>query len=270
MTVPKSLPNFRDLGGLPCEDGRVIVPGKLYRTPKLWTKGLKKTERAETETFLDSLHIDTVLDFRSEPEYREKPDYVPKGAQHFNVPFFAKGEVDRIIVTRRSVARMLALRGERIGLLKEEKLESYRIMPYSNRQIALRALFDAMDRGDTIAFHCTEGKDRTGFAAYVLERCLGRSEADAREQYLASNDSMDDATDRQAKVLGALHFPQALIDALHYVEHCHDELLDLSLDAVLEQYASLDDYLLQVYGVTEDRKAKWRETYTQEDHFVVE
>lgn len=263
VNAPKALPNFRDLGGLPCEDGRVIVPGKLYRTPKLWTKKLKKQEKAETEKFLDDLHINTVLDFRSEPEYKEKPDYVPKGAQHFNVPFFAKGEVDRIIVTRKSVARMLALRGKRIRLLVDEKHESYRIMPYSNGQIALKALFEALDRGDTIAFHCTEGKDRTGFAAYVLERCLGRSDAAAREEYLASNRSMDDATDEQARVLGALHFPQALIDALHYVEHCHNELLDMTMDAILEHYASLDDYLLQVYGVTEARKAKWRETYTQ-------
>lgn len=263
LNTPNALPNFRDLGGLPCEDGRVIVPGKLYRTPKLWTKKLRKKEKAETEQFLDDLHIDTVLDFRSEPEYKEKPDYVPKGAQHFNVPFFRKGEVERIIVTRKSVAHMLALRGDRIPLLVEDKYESYRIMPYSNGQIALKALFAAMDRGDTIAFHCTEGKDRTGFAAYVLERCLGRSDAAARKEYLASNRSMDGVTDYQAKVLGALHFPQALIDALHYVEHCHNELLDLSLNAVLERYDSLDDYLLQVYGVTEERKAKWRETYTK-------
>lgn len=263
MQPPKSLPNFRDLGGLPCEDGREIREGKLYRTPKLRTQYLKRDDKKATEEFLDALQLDTVLDFRSVPEVREQPDYVPKGATYYNAPFFDVGEVDRIIVTRRSVWRMLCLRGGRIPLLVEDKHESYRIMPYSNGQIALKTLFEALDRGDTIAFHCTEGKDRTGFAAYVLEHCLGRSDEAAREEYLASNDTMDDATDYQAKVLGRMHFPQELIDALNYVEHCHDELLDLALDAILARYDSLDDYLLQVYGVTEERRQKWRDTYTK-------
>lgn len=179
-TVPKSLPNFRDLGGLPCEDGRVIKAGKLYRTPMLRPKGHSRRERAKTLSFLDALDLDTVLDFRSRAEYTEKPDYCPPGVRHLEVSFFKDGEVDRIIVTRRSVRRMLTLRGDRIPLLIEDKEESYRIMPFSNDKVALTALFEAMDRGDTIAFHCTEGKDRTGFAAYILELCLGRPEADAR------------------------------------------------------------------------------------------
>ena len=253
VDAPTELSNFRDLGGLVCEDGRTIVPGKIYRTPVL--RGSK--------AFLDGLQLDTVLDFRSVAEVREKPDALPRGVKYYNVPFFGKGEVDRIIVTRRSVRRMLTLRGDRIPLLVEDKLESYRIMPYSNGQIALKALFEALDRGDTIAFHCTEGKDRTGFAAYVLERCLGRSDADARAEYLKSNNSMEGKIKKQEKLLHALHFPQELIDALNYVEHCHEELLDLSLEAILERYDSLDDFLLAEYGVTEERKQNWRETYTK-------
>lgn len=262
-TVPKSLPNFRDLGGLPCEDGRVIKAGKLYRTPMLRPKGHSRRERAKTLSFLDALDLDTILDFRSRAEYTEKPDYCPPGARHVEVSFFKDGEVDRIIVTRRSVRRMLTLRGDRIPLLIEDKEESYRIMPFSNDKVALTALFEAMDRGDTIAFHCTEGKDRTGFAAYILELCLGRPEADARAEYLKSNEPMMKKIKRQEHFFRLILMPKELMEAMRYVELCHEELLDLSLAAILEQYDSVDAYLEAEYGVTESRKEQWRNTYCE-------
>lgn len=262
-TVPKSLPNFRDLGGLPCEDGRVIRPGKLYRTPALRPKGLSRRERAKTLAFIDALKLDTVLDFRSRAEYKEKPDYCPPGVRHLEVPFFADGQVDRIIVTRRSVARMLTLRGNRIPLLVEEKWESYRVMPFSNGKVALTALFEAMDRGDTIAFHCTEGKDRTGFAAYVLERCLGRSDEAARVEYLKSNGPMEQQIARQERFFRLIRMPKELMEAMNYVEHCHEELLDLSLAAIHEKYDSLEAYLEAEFGVTGARMEKWRNDYCE-------
>lgn len=261
--IPKSLPNFRDLGGLPCEDGRVIKPGKLYRTPILRPKGLSRRERAKTVAFLDALELDTILDLRSRAEYTEKPDYCPPGVRHLEVPSFEDGQVDRIIVTRRSVRRMLMLRGKKIPLLVEEKLESYRVMPFSNGQVALKALFEALDRGDTIAFHCTEGKDRTGFMAYILEHCLGRSDEAAYEEYLKSNVPMEEKIARQERFFRFILMPKELMEAMNYVEHCHTELLDLSIETILERYPSVDAYLEAEFGVTEERKAQWRNTYCE-------
>ena len=72
--------NFRDLGGIVLENGRVIKDGMIFRSGELF--GLSDGDKAE----LDKLGIDYIFDLRGYDEVEYKPDYIPRGAVYRNVP----------------------------------------------------------------------------------------------------------------------------------------------------------------------------------------
>lgn len=243
--------NFRDLGGLRCSDGRKIKSGMIFRSPVLNTKS------AEDIAFLESLKLDCIVDFRSEEEIKARPDPIIKNCKYISVPAFDGKKYKYIVVSNKGKIRCLTLRGKRIGELKQNKLDSYAEMPFSP---AYKTIFALMDEGKRFDFHCTEGKDRTGICAALIELALGRSESDIMAEYLRSEQFRPHKDRSWLKYIG---IPKQLIEDISFCESTHEELLRLAYDTVLKKYGSLDEYLEKEYNITEQRRAKWCEIYTE-------
>lgn len=244
--------NFRDLGSLSCPGGRVIKAGKIYRAPKLVPK-----TRADKE-YIASLGLNSVIDLRSFEEAQESPDILPEGVKYLFAPALKEGVYPHIIVTK--TAKRLCLKEDRAAAvcLYEEKRRSYREMPFAKD--AYSTVFECLDRGETLLFHCTEGKDRTGIAAALVELALGRTREQATEEYLRSNILRPGKNRKPLRLLG---FSRELINAINYAEHTHRELLESSFDEMIKHSGSIKDFLAQFYGITEERTALWREIYTE-------
>lgn len=243
------LTNFRDLGGLICADGSMIAPGKIYRS------AVMKNIDDEDKLRLDSLGLDTIFDLRVKAEAREVPDYVPEGCTYKQMDVFDPWKYRYIVVTVRSKILVGHLRGPFEYKLKKNKEDSYEAIALSD---VWSEIFDAMDRGETFLFHCTEGKDRTGFCAMLIEHCLGRDNDGIMEEYLLSNELRPPKDRSKLKYIG---FSKKLIEDIKYAETTHPELLLRAYAAVDREYGSLDNMLLQKFNVTEERKEKWRKTY---------
>lgn len=244
--------NFRELGGLPLQDGKTVKKGKLYRSAKLYTKS------EESKAFLDSLQLDSILDFRCPEEVKEKPDYIPAGVNYVLAPVFEYKRFPYISVTTAAKLRVALCYGKkRASLVMDDKFRSYKEMPFS---AAYFEFFEALDRGETIDFHCTEGKDRTGVAAAIILYCLGASEETIREDYMMSL-AMRETAPRE--ILKKIGHSQTLVDNVYYCENVHKELFDMSLDAVYARFQSIDDYLWTWFGIDEARKEKWKAFYTE-------
>lgn len=248
-----SYKNFRDLGGLKCADGRKIKSGMIFRSPVL------NTENQSDIDFLESLNLDCIIDFRSEEEIKERPDPTLKNCEYIPVPAFDGRKYKYIVVTKMGKLRCITLKGKRMGELKQNKLDSYMEMPFSP---AYNKIFEAMDEGKKFDFHCTEGKDRTGIAAFLIELALGRDEAEIRKEYLLSNKYRPNKDRSWLKYIGV---PKSLIADIAFCESTHDELLDLSEKMILEKYESFDEYLEKEFGITEERRNKWREIYLEKE-----
>lgn len=245
------LTNLRDMGGLACGKDRVLSPAKIYRSSKL--SGITEEER----TLLDSLSLDTIIDFRCNEELRESPDHIPHGCKYIHKECFDGKDYPYLTVTRLSKLKACCLRGEKINRMKQSKMNSYEEMCDCN---AFNELWKCMDRGESFLFHCTEGKDRTGIAAALIEMALGRSEEEALEQYLLSNELRPNK-DRSA--LRFLGIPSELIDAISYCERTHEELFLLAMDTIKKKYGSVEKMLAKKYGITKRRKKKWIKLYTE-------
>ena len=109
-------------------------------------------------------------------------------------------------------------------------------------------LFNELANADGAAlFHCTAGKDRTGWTAAVLLSIAGVDEATIMNNYLATNDY---TATRVAATLAAMPASMAAIYApLLGVEASY---LQAGLDEVTAEYGTMDNYLKAGLGLSQE------------------
>ena len=236
------LNNFRNVSGT----------DKIWRSATIYKNQLNDEEKA----MLQSLELDHIFDLRCRMEAFEKPDFVPEGCTYKRLNTINAQKYRYVLTDIRSKILAGHLVEPWSYKMRQNKWDSYEAIALSP---VWKEIFEAMDRGERFLFHCTEGKDRTGFCAVIIEHCLGISDEEIMANYLISNE-LRPPKDRQ-KQLERLKFSQRRIDDIRYAESTHEELLLHAYDIVNENYGSLDEMLLKKFDVTEERKTKWKEVY---------
>lgn len=178
--------NIRDIGGLSAKDGHHIKYGKLYRGNAL----LKINE--DDAKIIDDFQLTDIIDFRSPDEFESMPDYHPEGVRMHNIPVLRKeaAEEERKKIKSADGNLLWFIGDHTSGFQHLVKVYSEFVTTEEGRN-AFKEFFRIILQDDTVSyFHCSQGKDRTGFAAYLLEIALGVSEKDAMDDYLLSNVAM--------------------------------------------------------------------------------
>jgi protein-tyrosine phosphatase len=165
--------NFRDLGGYPARDGRVVRWRQIFRS-----NHLGHLTDADIEV-LRGLGLKSAFDFRGAEERAAAICGLEEIAVH-SLP-----------VEPTVVASLRARRESGSPLSSADALEvmrdSYRNYVRQNTP-RYRALFGHL-LGDSapLVIHCTAGKDRTGFACALILHALGVPEDVIAEDYLLTN-----------------------------------------------------------------------------------
>jgi protein tyrosine/serine phosphatase len=164
------LANVRDLGGLPGDDGRLTVPGRLVRADDIGLAGAPAWEAAT------GYGIRTVLDLRfpDERERRGSPDGLRV------VPVSVLGERDPVYWD------MLHAERDRVG---EEGYMAFSYASFLDRHAELfaEAVTTFASAGDGgVVVHCVAGKDRTGLVVGLLLRAAGVPLSVVDEDYALS------------------------------------------------------------------------------------
>jgi protein-tyrosine phosphatase len=167
--------NFRDLGGYATADGRRIRHGLVFRSAHLG--GLTDGDRRTLAT----LGVRTIVDLRGVSEAAETPHAIA-GVSCDVVPAAIEPgvglRIQAALAEGRATPEVIA------GFMTDH----YRDYP-GRAASAFRILFGALSDGvrRPLVFHCTAGKDRTGFAAALLLSALGVPWETVVEDYLHTN-----------------------------------------------------------------------------------
>ncbi|MCA0303837.1 MAG: tyrosine-protein phosphatase [Proteobacteria bacterium] len=168
--------NFRDLGGYRTADGRRVRRSAVFRSAHLG--GLTDDDRAA----LGRIGVRTIVDLRGVAEAAETPHAIDGLRCRVVGAHIEPGVGERI---RGAVADGSATP----HLMMEFLTDHYRDYP---RRCApgFRTLFATLSDGTRrpLVFHCTAGKDRTGFASALLLTLLGVPWETVMEDYLRTND----------------------------------------------------------------------------------
>ena len=103
-------------------------------------------------------------------------------------------------------------------------------------------------------FHCTAGKDRTGFAAALLLRALGADEAETMRDYLLTNDRLALPT------VPRHDLPREALEVLWRVQ---PQFLAAAFDEVDAVYGSLESYLADGLRLGHAERQRLRELYLE-------
>ncbi len=215
--------NVRDIGGWPTGDGRSVRFGLVFRSASLGKLTTKDVAA------LAATGLRTVCDLRGEAERRRAPsrlDTIPGLTAHALSIDPSLGASLREILSARIAT------GEDVMSLMRRAYIAY-AMDWSHCYRAMFALLLEPARRPLL-FHCTAGKDRTGFGAAVLLTTLGVPWEAVREDYMATNRLWRGDTEFAA--LMPAHVSTTLL-------RVHPELLDVAFDAIRAAYGTVDTYL---------------------------
>lgn len=255
MTAPldrriplQSAANFRDLGGLSGGDG-VVRPGTIYRSATL------ARLRGDDIAAFGDLGIRTVYDLRTAAERAASPDVLPADVRSVGLDVLAGSTTDVAASVGQLVSDPSGLAatlgdGRAVALMEQ----SYRnIVSLPSALRAYRAfyldLIDA-DRAGGALFHCTTGKDRTGWAAASLLLLLGVSEDDVRNDYLETN---TDLTPALQPIIDAAASQGVDTDLLMPVLGVRIEYLDAALDEARTRWGSIEGYALDGLDISAEQ-----------------
>lgn len=235
----KGVLNFRDVAGwktsLKLAGGSTMARGVVYRSGRL--KDLTKADRTE----LVKAGISDIIDLRTTQVARRTPDPAIKGAKYHHVNLF--GVYSTGSPTYSSAAKAVAAR--------KRMNRDFVADAVQRKQTASVLKIIAKAKGPVI-IHCSEGKDRTGWIAAVLQLTAGASTKDVVAEYLVSNKLRKDVIDaRYAAVRKARGKKAADIDRLLYV--VDDSYLLAGLGELKKRYGTIDAYLttgLKLSGAT--------------------
>jgi protein-tyrosine phosphatase len=239
-----SVPNLRDLGGWPTQDGGWVRWGLLYRSTELGRLA------GEDMAAFAALGIRSVYDLRTEAERNAQPDRLPPGTEYVVADVVADS-VDAApaqlfkVATDPQAAEALLGGGKGLALFAKGYRE---IVSLPSASAAYHRLFSDLTREEhrPALFHCTTGKDRTGWAAASLLMLLGVLDDLVMQEYLLTNTELLPA---EKPLLDRFRALGGDPDLLRPVVAVAPEYLEAALDEMRKEFGSVEAYFREGLGL---------------------
>ncbi|MGL4723638.1 MAG: tyrosine-protein phosphatase [Scandinavium sp.] len=224
--------NFRDVAGITtayttANDG-VMRTGVFYRSNALTPKG-------DDLSVLESLNISTVVDLRSPAEVAAQADTLPANSKYVNVDLIGNSGTFVLDLNKMTISD--------VDAMMQDGERNFVTSDYARQ--GLGEVFRELASADDAAlFHCTAGKDRTGWVSAVLQTIAGVDKNDIMANYLATNDY---TAARVNATLAAL--PASMQGTYGALMGVRANWLQAGLDQVITSYGSMDNYLKEGLGL---------------------
>ncbi|WP_406001272.1 tyrosine-protein phosphatase [Streptomyces sp. NBC_00829] len=240
--------NLRDLGATPLPAGHSVRSGLLFRSGQL-----DRLDPA-ADPAVAALGIRTVVDFRTRAERLARPDRIPEGGRLLLADVLA----DQVAAGRMPPAARIkevladpALAERELGGGRAQKVfaETYRgFVTTDSARAAYRAFLSEVADSDAgpLLFHCTAGRDRTGWAAAIVLTLLGSPPEAVEAEYLAVNTAVRQAFAPLIEgYIAQGGDPEAALAVIGVLP----EYLAAALDEVDARYGTMEKYVVEGLGV---------------------
>ncbi|WP_027502367.1 tyrosine-protein phosphatase [Rhodococcus sp. UNC363MFTsu5.1] len=237
-----SVANFRDVAGndgagYATADGKHLKRGVIYRS-----NALTKTSDADKAT-LTTLGLADVYDLRGSAEIANPlvggQDKLPDGVAYKSIPIeFA--DLVQLAQTIQSPEQ-----GRQFMI---DTNRSFVTDPARRAGFA-QVLTDIATGDGAQLFHCTSGKDRTGWTAMLLQSIAGVPAATVMDDYLLSNTYLAETNQKTLAQITAAMGAQAAAN-LTPVLGVDQSFLEAGLAQITADYGSVGNYLTEGLGLS--------------------
>lgn len=252
--------NFKDLGGIPCENGMQIRKGILFRSGALNKASLKDRIRLS-----ERLKIHDVIDLRTALERHELPDAGVDGVNNIHIPVFEESVIGITHETGSEYSRFIRHSHDREAIRAivpdMEQIYSY-VMTDSaivaKMGEAIKKVIENVLEDRKTLFHCSEGKDRAGALSSLLLALLGAEEETIYRHYASTNRTM--------KKKALLNSVLVLLAKQDYVAArkvwrasiADPAYIKLSFDVIKERFGSLESFFREGIGISDETRSRFR------------
>ncbi len=213
--------NVRDLGGYPTADGKKVKWNKTLRSGDL-----NLLTKSDLEHF-ENMNLKTIIDFRDSNEIAQAADRLPTTLKNSHLLSIDAGSIIEMqSISEESAPTLLAKAN--IAFVKDfqdQYREFFRILQN--------------EKSAPLLFHCSAGKDRTGYAAAMFLSSLGVDREVIMEDYLLSAELVKEKYD---SIVSA--FP--VLEPLMTVR---PEYLQAAFDEIDLNYGGTEKYLTDCLNV---------------------
>jgi len=251
-----SVPNLRDLGGYKTREGSVVRYGIAYRSDQL--NPVSSDDMAK----IAALGLRNDFDLRTADERSERPDQLPPGVNNvwLNVLADVNGTnaaaLQKLITKPKEANEVLG--GGKAEALFIKVYKDMVTLPSANQ--SYHQLFVELGSSSDVPalFHCTTGKDRTGWAAAALLTLLGVPEQQVYEDFLRSNEYVLPAyqkfIDQFVAAGGEPSIPQDLLGV-------KAAYLKASFDEMHAKYGTIEVYFADGLRIDEAGQQRLRDRF---------
>lgn len=243
----EGLTNFRDFGGYRA-GGRRMASGRFFRS----ANHALATEADLTK--LAGMGISAVVDLRRPAERERAPSRRWEG---FSASVIENHDPDE---GAQSWDAFMAAWDMEAPTYGDFLLGYYAEAPHLPRIVDLfTRYFETLAAIDgAVVVHCAAGKDRTGLAVALTHHMAGVHTDDIIADYLLTNDSgrfeVHGAAWRDAIL--QQHGRAPSLETMRFVMGVTPEYLERSFGVITEQHGSIDSYMRDVLGVSDERRAQ--------------
>lgn len=233
--------NIRDIGGYTGLDGRKVKWGRVIRSEELCHLSNKDV------SYFENLDLKHAFDFRNEAKAVKHVDRLPETTAYHLLPIFddldfGMGQIDFT----------------QPGTVDQFMRTVYKIQTEKRAQCFAEVLkYLTLPHEQPILYHCTNGKDRTGFMTYLVLSLLGVDEATIISDYTLTNLTFDESFD----LLGNIMSEELGIENHHLWEFygVKPAWLKISINYIQDNFGSVENYLLSETDLTDQDFEKIRE-----------
>jgi protein-tyrosine phosphatase len=246
----KSVLNFRDIGGIPCDENRQIKPGIIFRSANIDTISRTDVNR------LHNLNIKTIIDLRA--LYERKKRFNPiKNIERLT---FALDFEKR---TREMLKPYLFRKNSEVILSDISNTIYLEILDAAQSTVKQILEFLLIPEYCPILIHCQAGKDRTGIIAALIQLALKVNRQIIIEEYLKSNDYLIPFFKKKLlirKILTLGYFPHKTV---LFAITLKQRNIESVIDRINNHYGGIESYL-ESAGINSKQLEKLRTILTED------
>lgn len=249
--------NARHLGGMMTSDGRRVKDNLLLRTGNL-----SKSSDEDLRKLKDEYNLKKVFDFRTDTERGFAPDMDVEGAENVWINILAlespngnaKNARDISVIDENMIRSTMPM--VKSGFLDGKMMEIYiAFVTGKASNDAYARFFDEIlaAEGGTVLWHCSQGKDRAGFAAVLLLSALGVDKETILADYDMSNDGYAEQHEIASRIADEENLDENQRGIVRAMVGVNREYMENVLKLIDEKYGSMDSYLKNQIKLTDDK-----------------
>ena len=261
--------NARDLGGYIMQDGRRLRDGMLLRSAHL------ADATDEDLQYLSSIPIAKVIDFRKDIEMNGKTDRMVPGAEYIRLEIDASG---KIVSQATEDEKRLFTGNKQFDVKKFMVMAAFNPMaqriaqqmypnltndPECRKQFKqfFRLILDTAN--GAILYHCTQGKDRTGFASALILAALGAGRDTIVADFDATNRVYEEDVRQCCQNVRLMGGKENEIATVKSFLGANTDNFIKALESIDREFGTMEAYLKGPIGLTEQDILTLRERYLE-------